>query len=79
MAASHLVDQFQLNGFTLLEGESPWVLGRNDRMLIEELVRGHAMAAGDTGLVDAKTLEAWVKVQKTGAQIGHTDIFAMPV
>ena len=49
MAPSHLADQFRLNGYSVLEGESPWDLGRNDRMLIEELVRGHAMAAGETG------------------------------
>ncbi|NOT71800.1 MAG: class I SAM-dependent methyltransferase [Hyphomicrobium sp.] len=78
MAATHLADQFRLNGFSVLEGESPWVLGRNDRMLIEELVRGHAMAAGETGLVDAKSIETWIKVQRNGAQIGHTDMFAVP-
>ena len=78
MAASHLSDQFRLNGYLVTEGESPWVLGRNDRMLIEELMRGHAMAAADTGLVDAKTLETWVKVQRSGAEIGHTDTFAAP-
>lgn len=79
MAATHLADQLRLNGFSVLEGESPWVLGRNDRMLIEELVCGHAMAAGETGLVDAKTIETWIKVQRNGAQIGHIDTFAVPV
>lgn len=78
MAPSHLADQFRLNGYSVLEGESPWNLGRNDRMLIDELVRGHAMAAGETGLVDTKTLETWVKVQRNGAYIGHTDTFATP-
>jgi SAM-dependent methyltransferase len=78
MASSHMADQFKLNGYSVLEGDSPWVLGRSDRMLIEELVRGQAMAAGETGLVDAKTLENWVKVQRCGAEIGHTDTFAAP-
>jgi SAM-dependent methyltransferase len=78
LASSELADQFRHNGYLVQEGESPWVLGRNDRMLIEELMRGHAMAAGETGLVDAKTLETWVKVQRSGAEIGHTDTFAVP-
>ncbi len=78
MAASHLSDQFRLNGYLVTEGDSPWVLGRNDRMLIEELMHGQATAAAETGLVDAKTLESWVKVQRSGAQIGHTDTFAVP-
>lgn len=78
MAAALLADQFKHNGFLVLEGDSPWVLGRNDRMLIDELVHGHATAAAETGLVDAKTLETWVKVQRSGAEIGHTDTFAAP-
>ena len=79
MAASHLIDQFKLNGFLVQEGTSRWVLSRNDRTLLEELVRGHAMAVGETGLVDAKTIESWVKVTRTAASVGHTDTFAVPV
>ncbi len=78
MAASELSDQFRLNGYTVLEGESPWLLARTDRTLIEELMRGHAMAASETGLVDAKIIEAWIRVQRTAAEIGHTDTFAAP-
>ena len=78
MAATHLSDELRICGYTLIEGDSPWRLDRNDRMLIEELVRGHAMAVSETGLVDAKDIEAWVKVQRTGAVAGHTDIFAAP-
>ncbi|MEQ1653503.1 MAG: class I SAM-dependent methyltransferase, partial [Hyphomicrobium sp.] len=69
MAAEMLADQFRLNGYMVLEGDSPWDLGRNDRMLIEELMRGQAMAAGETGMLDAKTIETWIKVQRTGAHI----------
>ncbi|MBK9078016.1 MAG: class I SAM-dependent methyltransferase [Hyphomicrobium sp.] len=78
MAPSILADQFRLNGYTVLEGESYWVLGRNDRMLLEELQRGYAMAAAETGIVDAKTIEGWIKVQRSGAEVGHTDTFAAP-
>jgi hypothetical protein len=45
MAADHLNEQFRLDGYTVLEGESPWDLGSNDRSLIEELISGHAMVA----------------------------------
>ncbi len=78
MAPAHLADQFRLNGYSVIEGDSPWRLTRGDRMLIEELARGHAMAAAETGLVEAKTIEAWIKAVRTGAEIGHTDIFAAP-
>lgn len=78
-APAHLADQFRLEGYSVLEGESPWVLGRNDRMLIEELARGNVMAVAETGAVDTKVIETWIKVQRTGAEVGHTDLFAVPV
>lgn len=78
-APAHLADQFRAAGYSIVEGDSSWRLGRGDRMLIDELVRGHAMAVAETGIVDAKTIEAWVKVQRAGAETGHTDIFAAPV
>lgn len=78
LAGSHLVDQFRINGYLALAGESPWRLDRNDRMLIEELVRGHAVAVGEDRSVDEKTIVTWVKVPRSAAFVGHTDVFAAP-
>lgn len=78
MAPALLADYFRISGYGIVEGESPWRLGANDRMLIGELVRGYAFAAAETGEVDTSTIEGWVKVSRTGAEIGHTDIFAAP-
>lgn len=78
LAAGHLADQFRLNGYSVLEGESAWHLGRDDRMLMAELVRGNALAVAETGAVSASDIEAWVKVPRTAAIIGHTDILAIP-
>ena len=78
LAASHLVDQFRINGYVALEGESPWLLERADRMLIEELLRGYAVAATDEGRLDEKSIVTWVKVPRSAAFIGHTDVFAAP-
>lgn len=78
LAASNLVDQFRINGYVALEGESPWLLERADRMLIDELVRGYTVAVTEAGGVDEKTILAWVKVSRSGAFIGHTDVFATP-
>lgn len=77
-AASEFSDQLKTFGFSVIEGESPWVLERGDRMLIDELVRGHAFAVAETGVVDDKTITDWVNLQRSGAMIGHTDIFAVP-
>lgn len=79
MAAGHLADQMRLEGYTVLEGESPWKLGQNDRSLLEELQRGHALAVLETKALDDKTVETWIKVIRAAAEVGHTDIFAAPV
>lgn len=78
LAAAYLADQFRLNGYLVLEGDSPWRLGRGDRTLIDELVRGHAIAAAEAGGVDEKTIVSWVTVARTAATVGHTDTFAYP-
>jgi hypothetical protein len=78
LSASHLVDQFRINGYLALAGESPWRLDRADRVLIEEVIRGHAVAVTEEVGVDEKTIVAWVNVPRSGAFIGHTDVFAVP-
>lgn len=78
LAAPLLADQFRLEGYSVIEGDSPWRLGANDRMLIEELQRGQALAVLEIKALDTKAVETWVKVIRSGAEIGHTDIFAMP-
>lgn len=78
LAGSHLVDQFRINGYAVLEGQSPWQLERGDRMLIEELIRGYAVAVTEQGAVDEKTIVSWISVPRNAAFIGHTDVFAVP-
>lgn len=78
LAAAHLADQFRLNGYSVIEGDSDWKLDRNDRMLVDELIRGYAVAVSEIGGVDDKTIVNWVNVPRTGAVIGHTDTFAVP-
>lgn len=78
MAASELSDQLKLAGYSVQEGDSPWRLGVNDRMLVDELLRGQAMAILEINGAEAKTVEAWVKTTRNGAEIGHTDVVAFP-
>jgi len=78
LAAAHLADQFRRNGYSVIEGDSDWKLDRNDRMLVDELIRGYAVAVSEIGGVDDKTIVNWVNVPRTGAIIGHTDTFAVP-
>ena len=78
-AAGLLADQLRLEDYTVMEGESPWVLGQNDRSLLEELQRGHALAVLETKALDDKAVETWIKVIRAAAEVGHTDVFATPV
>jgi SAM-dependent methyltransferase len=78
LAASHLVDQFRINGYLVAEGQSPWLLERGDRMLIEELIRGYVVAVTEAGGIDEKTVVSWLNVPRSAAFVGHTDVFAAP-
>lgn len=78
MAPAHLADAFRVSDYSVLEGDSPWALGAKDQALVAELASGFAGAVRETGAVDAKLLDAWAKVTRTGAEVGHTDTLAVP-
>lgn len=77
-APAELADAFQLAGYSVLEGDSPWQLGARDSILVAELAQGYVDAVRETGKVDAATLAAWADVTRTGAVVGHTDTLAVP-
>lgn len=79
IAPAELADQFRLSGYSVREGDSPWLLeAPRDAGLITELADGFANAVGETGKVDAKTLADWKKLVRTRAETGHTDTLAVP-
>jgi SAM-dependent methyltransferase len=78
MAPAHLADAFRVSDYSVLEGGSPWMLGAKDQALIAELASGFAAAVRETRVVDAKTIDAWAGVARTGAEVGHTDTLAVP-
>ena len=77
-APAHLADAFRLAGYSVLEGDSPWLLGAQDQALVSDLASGFAGAVRETGAVDAKSIDAWTKITRTGAEVGHTDTLAFP-
>ena len=48
-APAHLADAFRLAGFTVQEGDSPWLLGAKDQALVSELAAGFAGAVPGRG------------------------------
>jgi SAM-dependent methyltransferase len=77
-APAHLADAFRLSGYNVIEGDSPWLLGPKDQTLVTELASGFAAAVRETGKIDGKSIDAWAKVVRTGAEVGHTDTLALP-
>lgn len=78
LAPAHLAGAFRAERYDVHEGDSPWLLGRGDARLVGELATGFAAAAAETGRVDADTIAAWRRIAHTGAEVGHTDTFAVP-
>ena len=74
-----LATAFKANGYAVHEGDSPWLLGRSDQALIDELVPGFAGAVAETGSVPAPKLAEWHAVKRHGAEVGHTDTLAVPM
>jgi hypothetical protein len=77
-AAVLLADQFQMQGYSVLEGDSPWRLGAADAPLLRELAQGFAAAVRETKAIEGKVIDAWIARPKTGAEVGHTDTLAIP-
>lgn len=69
---------FARNGYSVSEGDSPWLLGRMDQPLIDALAPGFAGAVRETELVDDATVDDWLAVKRHGAEVGHTDTLAIP-
>jgi hypothetical protein len=65
-------------GYRVTEGDSPWQVGPGP--LQDELLRGTAGAAGETGLVGAAELDAWLAFRSSQTRrftVGHRDQFAV--
>lgn len=75
---SALKEAFTASGYRVTEGDSPWLLGRADQPLIDELVTGFANAVAETRRVERATLDAWRAVPRHAAEVGHTDTLAVP-
>jgi SAM-dependent methyltransferase len=85
-AAAALADAFRMAGYQVETGSSPWLLESDDNALVQELLGGLANAVGETALVAAEELKAWLAFRKAaavgkGARLvtGHTDILAYPI
>lgn len=77
-APAALARAFQLAGYRVEDGDSPWRLGEGDAQLIADLAAGFAAAVAETGHVHADVVASWAAVRRKGALVGHTDTLALP-
>lgn len=73
-----LAKSFRSEGYGVVEGDSPWLLGPSDTALVAALASGLADAVAETGTVDATVIADWRRFERTGAEVGHTDTLALP-
>ena len=79
-ATALLRDRLAGRGFVVEQAPSPWILGAQDRPLMQALCTGSAGAVSETGMVPPAELSAWLAahLQATRCEIGHWDLLAVP-
>jgi SAM-dependent methyltransferase len=78
IAPTLIAAAFDEAGYSVIEGDSGWRLDAGDVLLIDTLATGFAAAVRETRLVPEEKVDDWLKVRRTGALVGHTDILALP-
>lgn len=77
-APAVLARAFRRHGWSVEEGDSPWLLDAADGALVADLATGFADAVAETGRIAAGDLAQWRAVPRTGAIVGHLDTLATP-
>ena len=85
-AANFAVTHFQSHGYSLVHGNSDWLIGSNDCEMQLEVLLGWASAAVDTGKLTVADTDAWLTRRRgtiaaglSSIRVGHVDIFAAPI
>jgi SAM-dependent methyltransferase len=84
-AASSTIARFESLGYSLVSGESDWVIGPDDREMQTELLEGWASAAHEMGTLSGGEIVGWLTRRKAAVsqglssmRVGHVDFFAFP-
>ena len=84
-AAGSAIARFESLGYSLVSGESDWVIGPDDREMQNELLEGWASAAREIGTPGAAEIANWLTRRKAAVsqglssmRVGHVDFFAFP-
>jgi len=85
-AASVAIARFESLGYSVVRGESDWVIGPQDRDIQMELLAGWAGAAREIGELSLADAIGWltrrrdaVTAGRSSIRVGHVDFFARPI
>jgi hypothetical protein len=85
-AANDVVTHFQSHGYSLVHGNSDWLIGSDDFEMQSEILLGWASAAVDTGMLPVADADAWLTRRRdavaaglSSIRVGHVDVFAAPI
>jgi SAM-dependent methyltransferase len=73
--------EFLAHGYDLFEADTPWLMSApQDQALMQELAKGIAQAARETGRMQESQIAEWLhaRMSAQAAQIGHQDLLALP-
>jgi SAM-dependent methyltransferase len=84
-AATSAITGFQSAGYSVVHGESDWVMGPDDRAMQSELLGGWAGAAREMGTLTDTDIASWLARRRAAIdkglstmRVGHVDFFAAP-
>lgn len=84
-AAGSAISRFETLGYSIVQGNSDWVIGTADRDIQIELLNGWASAASEMQVLPVREIDSWltrrrqaVDEQALTMRVGHVDFFATP-
>jgi SAM-dependent methyltransferase len=84
-AAGSAIAGLESLGYSVVSGESDWVIGPDDREMQEELLEGWASAARDMETASGAEIAEWLARRRAAVsrglssmRVGHVDFFAFP-
>jgi SAM-dependent methyltransferase len=84
-AAGSAIARFESVGYSIISGESDWIIGTDGREMQKQLLEGWASAASEMGTLSGAEIADWLTRRKAAVnqglssmRVGHVDFFAFP-
>ena len=85
-AAAAAISRFEALGYSVVHGNSDWVIGIADHEIQLELLAGWATAASEIEALPRRDIDNWlarrndaVSARTSKMRVGHVDFFATPM